>query len=488
MIKEISSSIRVRFAPSPTGYLHLGGARTALFNWLFARQNKGSFVLRIEDTDKERSSAQYEQDITESLKWLGLDWDEGPDKDGKYGPYRQSLRTEFYLNYARKLISEGKAYYCYCSQFELDEMRKASELKKQPFRYNRKCIELAEDEMERYKKEGRKPSIRLKISQEGVTNFNDLIRGKIEFKNELLDDFIIVRSDGSPTYNFVVVIDDALMKISHVIRGEDHISNTPKQIFIYKSLDFILPEFAHIPLIFGADKTRLSKRHAATSVAEYKNRGYLPETMVNFLSLLGWAYNDKEQIFSRDELTEKFSLKNISKNPAAFNLEKLDWLNGLYIRKLDIDTLVAYCIPYYKNSGYDISSLKPEKFKKIVSLEQERLKKIEDIVPYTDFFFKKEIVYEPDAIEKAFKDKSIVSLLSEWIKILDKTALFKAAELEMLARGLAEKSNLKFSALVHPTRVALTGRLVSPGLFEVMEILGRDICLSRLKYAIEKFL
>ena len=318
------NTVRVRFAPSPTGYLHVGGARTALFNWLFARQHGGVFVLRIEDTDLARSTEESTQAILDSLQYLGLDWDEGPKKGGSFGPYFQSERLELYKKYANQLMEMGRAYKCYCTPEELDKKREEQIKRGEGTHYDRHCLHLSEEEKARLEEEGRIPVIRFKSLDEGVTEVDDLIRGLVRFDNVAqVDDFVIMKSDGMPTYNFAVVIDDALMQISHVIRGEDHLSNTPKQIQIYQALGFPVPKFAHIPMILGPDRALLSKRHGATSVMQFKENGYLSPAMVNYLALLGWSYDDSQTIFPIPELVEKFSLDKVSKNPAVFDIQKL---------------------------------------------------------------------------------------------------------------------------------------------------------------------
>ncbi|MFY9204018.1 MAG: glutamate--tRNA ligase, partial [Limnochordia bacterium] len=339
------NQVRVRFAPSPTGYLHVGGARTALFNYLYAKHHHGVFVLRIEDTDLARSTEASTRAILDSMAYLGLDWDEGPEKGGDYGPYFQSQRLELYKEYAEKLLSMGRAYECYCTPEELDQIRQEAAAQGRDPKYDGRCRNLTDTQRREFVRQGRKPVIRFKADFEGTTLVDDLIRGQVIFDNNQLDDFVIIKSDGMPTYNFAVVIDDALMRITHVIRGEDHLSNTPKQIQIYQALGFAVPQFAHIPMILGPDRTRLSKRHGATSVGQFQEEGYLAEAMVNYLALLGWAYDDSQTIFSKTELIEKFSLSKVSKNPAVFDLAKLQWMNGVYIRELSLDELYQRTLP-----------------------------------------------------------------------------------------------------------------------------------------------
>jgi glutamyl-tRNA synthetase len=420
-------SVRVRFAPSPTGYLHIGSARTALFNWLFAKHNKGTFILRIEDTDKQRSDKMYEIDIINSLKWLGLFWDEGP--------YNQSERIKIYQEYAEKLVKEGYAY------------------------------------KENY-------AIRFKVPQ-GKTIVKDLIRGEITFNNELIEDFVIMKSDGTPTYNFSCVIDDYLMQITHVIRGEDHIPNTAKQILIYNSLSIEPPQFAHIPLILGIDRTRLSKRHGATPLHEYIKEGYLPEAIINFIVLLGWSYDGEQQIFSKEELIEKFTIERISKNPAIFDIKKLDWFNGYYIRKLNIEKLVELSLAYFKqeyvNNYY-------EKIKKIVAIEQQRIKKLSELSQLT-YFFEPINNYDEKGVEKFFK-KNIKDVLQSFIQVLESIDEFTACNIEKATNEFILLNKIKLADLVHPVRLAITGLTQSPPIFDTMEIIGKYECIKRIKHAV----
>ncbi len=347
-----NNKIRLRFAPSPTGMLHIGGARTALFNWLFAKHYKGTFILRIEDTDQVRSTEEAVNVILEGMKWLGLDWDEGPGKEGKYGPYYQMKRLSLYQKYAEQLIRENKAYYCYCSREELATSReKQSKLKSRVIKYDRHCLNLSEEEKKRYEEEGRKPVIRLKIPEKRI-QFNDLLRGEVSFDGELLTDFVIVKSDGIPTYNYAVVIDDALMNITHVMRGDDHISNTPKQILIYEALGFNIPKFAHIPMIMGEDHAKLSKRHGAASVMEYQKMGYMPEALVNYIAHLGWSSGNDREIFSTEEIIKEFSLEKISKHAAVFSMDKLNWFNNEYMKKMPVDQLTRLLLPHLEEANY----------------------------------------------------------------------------------------------------------------------------------------
>ncbi|MEI6845477.1 MAG: glutamate--tRNA ligase, partial [Candidatus Firestonebacteria bacterium] len=456
----------VRFAPSPTGNLHIGGARTALFNYLFAKHTGGKLILRIEDTDKERSKKEYEDNILASMKWLGLDHDE---------LYRQSERMDIYKEYAVKLAVSESTYKCFCTREELEQKRRLFEKLKRPYKYDGTCRKLSKEEAEKKGKEGKPFVVRFKMPAEGETVINDLVRGKITFDNKELDDIILQRTDGVPTYNFCVVVDDALMKITHIIRGEDHISNTPRQIQLYKALGFELPEFAHIPLILGSDKTRLSKRAGAAAVTEYKDEGYIPEAVVNFLSLLGCSYSATEEIFPLSELIKRFELTHVNKSAAIFDFTKLDFLNGYYIRQKQEPEIAALVRPFLLNAG-----ITPDEqlLLKVVKLEKERLKKLTDILD-SRYFFTEVTEYDPAAFEKHFKDPAKVELFKKYCAEIS-TVSFLSADLEAFTRTFAEKNGKKLGELVHPVRLALTGKLVSPGLFEVMETLGKEVCLKRL--------
>ncbi len=458
--------VTVRFAPSPTGNLHIGGARTALFNYLFAKNQKGKLILRIEDTDKERSKKEYEENIFASMKWLGLEWDE---------VYRQSERMEIYKEYAKKMETSGHTYRCYCTKEELDQKRKIYEKLKKPYKYDGTCRKLPAEDLSKKENEGRPYVVRFKMPLTGQTILNDLVRGKITFENTELDDIIISRTDGIPTYNFCVVVDDALMQVTHIIRGEDHISNTPRQIQLYTAMGFKLPEFAHIPLILASDKSRLSKRAGAAAVTEYKEEGYLPIAIVNFLALLGCSYSATEEIFPLSEIINRFALKNVNKSPAIFDFTKLDYLNGYYIRQKTEAEIAVLVRPFLLNAG-----ITPDEslLLKVVKLEKERLKKLTDITD-AKYFFTEVTEYDTAGMEKHFKDPLKIELFKKFrgeIAGID----FKTVELEAFTRSFAEKNGKKLGELVHPVRLALTGKLISPGLFEVMEVLGKDVCLKRL--------
>jgi glutamyl-tRNA synthetase len=471
------TEVRVRFAPSPTGELHIGGARTALFNWLFARNQHGAFLLRIEDTDVERSETRFTEGIFESLKWLGLDWD----AEVIY----QSDRAALYAASAAKLLDDGRAYKCLCSKERLDALRAEAKAAGKPFVYDRACANLSPNDVAARVARGESCAVRFRVPDEGVTAFGDLVYGDVEFENRLMGDFIIVRSDGTPTYNFTAVVDDIDLKISHVIRGDDHLSNTPKQILIYRALGANIPQFAHLPLILGADRTRLSKRHGATSVLELREQGFLPEAVFNCLALLGWSYDGVQEIFSRAELVEKFSLERVSKAAAIFDIAKLEWMNGHYIRWLPrqrIEDEVKACL---RNCGYDVDSCDSQWLSGIIGLEVERARTLRDFAEHLDYFFSDTVSYEAKAAEKLFHQEGSAALLRAAAQRISQTQQFDREALENELRALARELGVKFASIVHPMRLALTGRTASPGLFDVMFYLGRERVIARLERAVE---
>lgn len=477
------SEIRVRFAPSPTGTLHIGGARTALFNWLFARHHGGKFVLRLEDTDTNRSTRISADGIIEGLRWLGLDWDEGPDGKGAFGPYRQSERLPIYQKYLDALIASGKAYYCFCSEEDLQEEREKARQKKEDYKYPGTCRSLSAQEIEEKLAQGLKPVVRLKVPAAGTTVIHDLVRGTVEFDNALLDDFIIAKSDGWPTYNFAVVVDDYSMQISHVIRAEEHLSNTPKQILVYNALGFPHPQFAHVSMILAPDRSKLSKRHGATSVQEFRDQGYLPQALVNYLALLGWSPGVEQDKFDLATMIKLFDLKNVSRSAAIYDITKLAWLNGHYLAQENIESI----IPLLSDRASELGWLTPQNtayFKKCVDLVRSRAKTLMGIFDEMEYFFAPVKTYDEKGISKYFMKPEAFLNLDSVLEVV-KTTQFSAVELEKAMRGQAEKMNVKAAELIHPTRLAVSGRTNTPGLFEVMELLGRDCCLERIKEAQE---
>jgi glutamyl-tRNA synthetase len=466
------TQVRVRFAPSPTGFLHIGGVRTALFNWLYARQQQGVFVLRIEDTDQDRSTDESIQAIIEGMKWVGLDWDEGP--------FRQTERMELYRSHAMQLLEQGKAYWCVCKAEELEARRKEAEAKGLSPRYDGRCRTLG------ITNPPGDAALRFKAPQEGQIVVDDLIKGKITFDNSAADDLIILRSNGYPTYNFSVVVDDALMHITHVIRGDDHLTNTPRQIPIFQALGFPVPQFGHLPMILGSDKSRLSKRHGATSIMAYKDMGYLSEAMVNYLVRLGWSHGDQE-LFTRQELIDKFSWKNVQSSPAVFNPEKLLWINAEYIKTTPPDRVAKALVPLLEQAGLkdQVNVVSPEWLAQLVVLVKERAKTLVEMVDWVRPYFGESVLLEEDAAKK-FLTPAIAPVFGKLLARFEALPSFSKQVWEESFKKFVEEEGIKMGQIAQPVRVALTGRTASPGLFEVMEILGRDRTLLRLRRGLER--
>ena len=480
-------SLRVRFAPSPTGYLHVGGARTALFNWLLARRHGGVFVLRIEDTDAERSSWEMVAGIVDGLRWLGLDWDEGPDVGGPHAPYFQSQRLEQYRAHARSLVQSGRAYHCYCTPAEMQERRAAAEARGEAWTYDRACLRRDAADIARLEAHGAAKAIRFQVMP-GQTAFTDQVHGDIAFDNANIEDFVILRSDGQPTYHLSVVVDDIDMGITHVIRGDDHVSNTPKQILLYQAFGRSTPAFAHVPLIMGPDKKRLSKRHGATSVMEYARLGYLPQAMVNFLALLGWSPGGDREVLSREELTSLFSLDGISGGNAVFNVEKLDWFNQQHIARMANDALLPALEGPLREAGLWRTSLEQDErvwLFQVFDLLKPRVKKLDHLVEEIRPFLSADdaLALEPGPAAKHLTAE-VRPVLGRLADSIEKEAPHDAATAELLVRRIAEQSSIKAAALIHATRVALTGRAVSAGLFEMMIVMGPSRTVHRLRRAV----
>jgi len=488
--------VRVRMAPSPTGYLHIGNARTALYNYLFAKKNNGVLVLRVEDTDKERSKKEYEDDILEGLHWLGVHWNEGPDVGGEYGPYRQSERLELYKKYLKILDEKGYLYRCYCTEEELEKNREIQMLSKQPPRYSGACSALSEEECAVREKEGKASTLRFRIPHEQI-RVSDLIRGDIDFDMSLLDDFIIAKDFDTPLYNFAVVVDDYLMKITHVIRGEDHISNTPKQIALCRALGFDIPQFAHLPLILNAVKTKLSKRQNKVSLLEYKKDGYLPEAVLNFFVLLGWGSGDDRELFTLKDLESLFDLSGVHRSGAVFNMQKLDWFNAHYIRQKPINELVDLCIPYFlsvnvlaKTESANVfrsfgtgSEISKDTLTQILTLEKERIKRLSDCTVGTEYFFVDQPFYNKDILRwKQMSDEDVKTALFFVDEILQKIDEnhFTAIQLESALKAAIVESGKQNGEILWPLRVALTGLKASPSPFDVAPILGKQKTIQRI--------
>ena len=460
------SPVRVRFAPSPTGHLHVGGARTALFNWLYARHHAGTFILRIEDTDRSRSTDENIDLIVDALSWLGLDWDEGPPTPG----YRQTERFDSYREHAERLVRSGRAYYCDCSPATLDAERKAAEARKETFRYSGRCRD----------RELTGGALRLRIPTDGATVVDDLINGPVTFEHRQLDDWILVRTDGTPTYNFCVVVDDVTMAITHVIRGNDHLSNTPKQILCYEALEYPVPAFAHVSMILGTDKSRLSKRHGATSVQAFREAGIVPDAMVNYLVRLGWSHGDQE-VFTRDELVRLFDVKDVASSGAVFDLAKLEWLNQEYIKRMEGERLAALARPFIERAGLAIIR-EDARLARAMETLRERAKTLGELVEVGRFYFERPTEYEAKAAAKLFGATGS-ERLGALIERLGALGDFRAPAIEAVYRDLTTALGLKLVDLAQLTRLAVTGRTASPPLFDVLEILGRDETLARLQAA-----
>ena len=478
--------VRVRFAPSPTGYLHIGGARTALFNWLLARAQGGTFVLRIEDTDTERSSWEMVSGIVDGLRWLGLDWDEGPDVGGPHQPYFQSQRIDEYRAMAEQLVARGRAYYCYCTPEALQQKRQAAEAAGGGWIYDRTCCALAADAVAANEAAGLARAIRFKVP-DGRTSFVDMVHGPIAFENANIEDFVILRSDRQPTYHLSVVVDDLLMAISHVVRGDDHISNTPKHLLLYDAFDAAPPRFAHVPLILGPDRKRLSKRHGATSVMEYHRLGYLPEAMVNFLALLGWSPGTDQELFTRDELVTAFALEGISGGNAVFNPDKLDWFNQQHIMRLPLEDLSARVEPILRDAGLWSQDLHGEKRAWLVTaleLIRPRVKRLPQFADELRPFLQDTVEYDRQAVTKYLLKEDVRAVLRDLPAALAAVDSFSSENLETALRHHADNRGIKAAALIHATRVAVTGRAVSPGLFDVLALLGADRVTSRIHNAL----
>lgn len=483
----MSKDIKVRFAPSPTGPLHIGGARSALFNWLYARRYGGKFIVRIEDTDLERSSKESEENILLSLRWLGLDWDEGITVGGPNGPYRQTERLEIYSRYAAQLLESGLAYKCYCSEEELAAQREAQLASGEMVRYTGKCRELTPAECNRLEEEGRKPVLRFRVPENKLITIDDKVRDKVNFDGAGIGDYIIVKSDGIPTYNFAVVVDDHLMGITHVIRAEEHLSNTPLQILLYEALGWQVPEFAHVSLILGKDRSKMSKRHGATSIEQYRKLGYLPEALVNFLSLLGWSPGTEDEVLTLNQLREQFSLDRVAKSPAVFDLEKLDWLNGYYIRQSSVERIAELALPYLQEAGYlpEILDEDMEKKLKLIALA------VKDRIEYMAQFNEQAEVFFVDPTYN--NEDSNIILAQEQVPlvfqaIMDKLAQYEGEIDEDGAKGLLKKLpkelGLGGKKVYQPLRVGLTGKTSGPELHHLLPVLGTEGVARRLKSAL----
>lgn len=473
---ESSDEVRVRFAPSPTGELHVGGARTALFNWLFSRHHEGTFILRIEDTDEERSDEDHIEGIFEALTWLGIDWDEGP--------VHQSERLELYRDYVSLLMNSGNAYYCFCTPEELDEQRQAAQEEGEGWKYPGTCRDLSSDEIQEKLEADEPKVVRFKVPDEGTTVVQDVVHEEVTFENGELDDFVLLRSDEKPTYHLSNVVDDIEMGITHVVRGADHLSNTPKQILVYEALDASLPTFAHLPLILGEDRKRLSKRHGATSVTHFRDKGFLPGAVVNYLALLGWSPGTDQEIFTVPELVREFSLERVNKSNAIFDLEKLSWLNGQYISEVPAGELRIPVRDALRNRGCWQEELDMERrdyFFALINLWQSRSRTINELADNIAPFLTEAFPYEPEAVHEYLTDTDLVEPLESLREAFARTEPWSQEEIERTLRDVAEEVGREAADLIHATRVALTGKKASPSIFEVLEFMGQDKTRARME-------
>jgi nondiscriminating glutamyl-tRNA synthetase len=481
----MSGQMRVRYAPSPTGHLHIGGARTALFDYLVARKHAGQFIIRFEDTDQTRHVESGIGSQLEGLKWLGLDWDESVDIGGPYGPYRQTERLDLYQPFVDRLLQEGNAYRCYCSEADLEQERAEQEARGEMPRYSGKCRNVTPEQLERYKSEGRKPSIRFLVPGDRVIAFEDRIREHVEFESNGIGDFIIVRPDGIPTYNFAVILDDHLMKINLVIRGEEHLSNTPRQIMMYEALGLPIPEFAHLSLILNQDRKKMSKRDESIIqfIQQYKELGYLPEAVLNFIALLGWSPKGEEEIFTKEELIEQFGLDRVSKSPAVFDMDKLNWMNNHYMKKAELSRVVELCLPHLQKAGLVTEELDPEQQEwvtRLIGLNQERMLYAAEIVPLSGLFFQEDVSYEEEEAKALLAEEHVPVVLKGFLDEVMQSEHFAVEHIPAMLKAVQKATGYKGKQLFMTIRVALTGQTHGPDLNMTVFLLGKDKVISRL--------
>ena len=485
MLREV----RVRFAPSPTGLPHIGNIRTALFNWLFARHHGGKFIVRVEDTDQARLVPGSIEAMLDGLRWLNIDWDEGPEVGGPYGPYYQSERLQIYHDLAEKLVTQGNAYHCYCSQKPPSQDSQEQRDRRVSASADCKCRDLTPKEISKLSKGQESKVIRFAMPKEGITRVNDLIRGAVEWRNETLNDFIIMKSDGFPTYHLAVVADDKLMEISHVMRAEEWLPSTPRHLQLCEALGYEPPKYAHLPMIMGADRAKLSKRHGATAIGEYKDNGFLPEALTNFMVLLGWALDDKTDVVSTQTVIENFTLDRVTKSSAIFDQEKLLWMNGMYIRELTAEQLAGRMTPFLERDlSEDMLPVNQEYLQQIASLLQERIKSLEESANITSYFFKADEEFDTGTlVQKGMDRDSTLSALKAALDDLSATDDFQHEKLEEMLNATGERLELSRRQFFGVLRTAATGRSVSPPLFEMLEVLGKDRTVSRMKNAVDRF-
>ena len=481
-------NVRVRYAPSPTGEPHIGNMHSALFEWLYARRHGGKFIVRIEDTDQERVMPGAVEAILEGLRWLDIDWDEGPLVGGPYGPYVQSERLEIYQEMAERLVRQGDGYRCFCSRERLNEMRLEQERRHQPTGYDGRCRHLSQGQRQDMEAEGGPSVVRFAMPTSGTTVVRDLIHGEVEFSNELLDDFIMLKADGFPTYHLAAVVDDHLMDISHVLRADEWLTSTPRHLQLYRALGFTPPEFGHLPILLGPDRDKLSKRHGSTSVLEYRDQGYLPEAVLNFMALLGWSLDDRTEVMSVETLKWNFSLERVNRSPAVFDQEKLLWMNGLYIRQLSEEDLAERMSPFLERDlPGELLPLDRDYLLRIVPLIQERIKLLSEAADMTSYFFQQEVDYNPaDLVQRGMDRESTVAALRLAREEMAAVTAFEHQQLEELLRAAGSALGLAARQFFGTLRVAVTGRTATPPLFEIMEVVGRERVLSRLGTAVDR--
>ncbi|AWI35258.1 glutamyl-tRNA ligase [Bacillus safensis FO-36b] len=481
----MGNEVRVRYAPSPTGHLHIGNARTALFNYLFARSQGGKFIIRIEDTDQKRNVEGGEESQLRHLQWLGIDWDESIDKDGGYGPYRQSERNDIYKKYYDELLEKDLAYKCYCTAEELEAEREAQIARSEMPRYSGKCSHLSKEEEDKLIAEGREPSIRFRVPKGEIIKFDDMVKGDISFETDGIGDFVIVKKDGTPTYNFAVAVDDHLMKMTHVLRGEDHISNTPKQIMIFHAFGWDVPLFGHMTLIVNENRKKLSKRDESIIqfIEQYKNLGYLPEALFNFIALLGWSPVGEEELFTKEQFIDIFDVNRLSKSPALFDMHKLKWVNNQYVKALDLDQVVALTLPHLQKAGKVSEQLTEEEntwVRKLISLYHEQLSYGAEIVELTELFFKEQIEYNQEAKE-VLAEEQVPEVMASFAGHLEQLESFTPDEIKAAIKAVQKETGHKGKKLFMPIRVAVTGQTHGPELPQSIELLGKETVLNRIK-------
>ncbi|ECI0812358.1 glutamate--tRNA ligase [Salmonella enterica subsp. enterica serovar Dublin] len=481
----MGNEVRVRYAPSPTGHLHIGNARTALFNYLFARSQGGKFIIRIEDTDQKRNVEGGEESQLRHLQWLGIDWDESIDKDGGYGPYRQSERNDIYKKYYDELLAKDLAYKCYCTAEELEEEREAQIARSEMPRYSGKCSHLSKEEEDKLIAEGREPSIRFRVPKGEIIKFDDMVKGEISFETDGIGDFVIVKKDGTPTYNFAVAVDDHLMKMTHILRGEDHISNTPKQIMVFNAFGWDVPLFGHMTLIVNENRKKLSKRDESIIqfIEQYKNLGYLPEALFNFIALLGWSPVGEEELFTKEQFIDIFDVNRLSKSPALFDMHKLKWVNNQYVKALDLDQVVALTLPHLQKAGKVSEQLTDEEntwVRKLISLYHEQLSYGAEIVELTELFFKEQIEYNQEAKE-VLAEEQVPEVMASFAGQLERLESFTPDEIKAAIKAVQKETGHKGKKLFMPIRVAVTGQTHGPELPQSIELLGKETVLNRIK-------